>query len=131
LKKLILLVFIPLVFACSDFWWAHDDDDVSQYLVLNVENYNSNFPVIRISLVNNEFNDLNIISGTNESFELINTPMGDLSNIDVYIEINCISDPSIILSKSLDFSNGSAQIIILNNNSNSQNFGNCNEIIVQ
>ena len=131
MKKLILLLlFIPLVFSCSDFWWAHDDD-VSQYLVLNVENYNSNFPVIRISLVNNEFNDLNITSGTNESFELINTPMGDLSNIDVYIEINCISDPSIILSKSLDFSNGSAQIIILNNNSNSQNFGNCNEIIVQ
>ena len=130
MKKLILLLFIPFVFSCSDFWWAHDDD-VSQYLVLNVENYNSNFPVIRISLVNNEFNDLNITSGTNESFELINTPMGDLSNIDVYIEINCISDPSIILSKSLDFSNGSAQIIILNNNSNSQNFGNCNEIIVQ
>jgi hypothetical protein len=129
-KLIILLLFIPLVFSCSDFWWAHDDD-VSQYLVLNVENYNSNFPVIRISLVNNEFNDLNITSGTNESFELINTPMGDLSNIDVYIEINCISDPSIILSKSLDFSNGSAQIIILNNNSNSQNFGNCNEIIVQ
>ena len=130
MKKVILLLFIPLVFSCSDFWWAHDDD-VSQYLVLNVENYNSNFPVIRISLVNNEFNDLNITSGTNESFELINTPMGDLSNIDVYIEINCISDPSIILSKSLDFSNGSAQIIILNNNSNSQNFGNCDEIIVQ
>ena len=129
-KLIILLLFIPLVFSCSDFWWAHDDD-VSQYLVLNVENYNSNFPVIRISLVNNEFNDLNITSGTNESYELINTPMGDLSNIDVYIEINCISDPSIILSKSLDFSNGSAQIIILNNNSNSQNFGNCNEIIVQ
>jgi len=42
MKKLILLLFIPLVFACSDFWWAHDDD-VSQYLVLNVENYNSGF----------------------------------------------------------------------------------------
>ena len=129
MKKLILLLFIPLV-SCSDFWWGHDDD-VNQYLVLNVENYNSNFPIIRVSLVNNEFNDLNITSGTNGSFELINTPVGDLSNIDVSIEINCISDPSIILSKSLDFSNGSAQIVILNNNSNSQNFGNCNEIIVQ
>ncbi len=42
MKKLILLLFIPLVFSCSDFWWAHDDD-VSQYLVLNVENYNSGF----------------------------------------------------------------------------------------
>ena len=42
MKKLILLLFIPLVFGCSDFWWAHDDD-VSQYLVLNVENYNSGF----------------------------------------------------------------------------------------
>tara|TARA_Y100000589_G_scaffold119573_1_gene113890 strand:+ start:2890 stop:3135 length:246 start_codon:yes stop_codon:yes gene_type:complete len=81
--------------------------------------------------VNNEFEDLNITSGTNQSFELINMVTGDLSNIDVYIEINCISEPSIILSKSLDFSNGSAQIKILNNNSNSQNLANCNETIIQ
>ena len=42
MKKLILLLFIPLALGCSDFWWVHDDD-VSQYLVLNVENYNSGF----------------------------------------------------------------------------------------
>ena len=122
MKKLLFLAVIVSLVSCSDFWWA--SSDVTPYLSLQVKNYNSEFSIVKVSLINNEFEDLNIISGGFQVFELTNLVEGDLSwssistltDINILVDIDCIAQGAITLSTQLDFSSGTAGISINDSN---------------
>jgi len=69
-KLLLLLLFIPLAFACSD------DDTDSRLTITN--DAGTNFRITRIGFAGYEFSDLNIQSGQSQTFNLID----GLINID-------------------------------------------------
>ena len=62
-KLLLLLLFIPLTFACSD------DDNDSRLTITN--DAGENFRITRIGFAGYEFSDLNIQSGQSQTFNLI------------------------------------------------------------
>jgi hypothetical protein len=128
MKKLLFLSVIVSLVSCSDFWWA--SSDATPYLDLQVENYNAEFSIVKVSLINNEFEDLNIISGTTQSFELTNQVTGDLSDINILVDIDCIVQGPITLSTQLDFSNGSAYIRIIDSNYNTDVSMNCEDATI-
>ena len=128
MKKLLLISAIVSLVSCSDFWWA--SSDVTPYLSLQVKNYNSEFSIVKVSLINNEFEDLNIISGTTQSFELTNQVTGDLSDINILVDIDCIVQGPITLSTQLDFSNGSAYIRIIDSNYDTDVSMNCEDATI-
>ena len=123
MKKLLLLSAIVSLVSCSDFWWA--SSDATSYLNLQVRNYDSEFSIVKVSLVNNEFEDLNIISGTTQFFELTNLVEGDLSDINVLVDIDCVAQGPITLSTQLDFSSGTAHIRIIDSNYDADVIMNC------
>ena len=125
MKRLLFLAVIVSLVSCSDFWWA--PSDATPYLNLQVENVNSEFSVVKVSLINNEFEDLNIISGTTHFFELTNQVTGDLSDINISVDIDCIAQGPITLSKQLDFSNGTAIIRIIDRNYDTDVSMNCED----
>ena len=128
MKKLLFLSVIVSLVSCSDFWWA--SSDATPYLDLQVENYNAEFSIVKVSLINNEFEDLNIISGNTQSFELTNQVTGDLSDINILVDIDCIVQGPITLSTQLDFSNGSAYIRIIDSNYNTDVSMNCEDATI-
>ena len=128
MKKLLFLSVIVSLVSCSDFWWA--SSDATPYLDLQVENYNAEFSIVKVSLINNEFEDLNIISGTTQSFELTNQVTGDLSDINILVDIDFIVQGPITLSTQLDFSNGSAYIRIIDSNYNTDVSMNCEDATI-
>jgi len=125
MKKLLLLSAIVSLVSCSDFWWA--SSDANPYLNVQVENYNSEFSIVKASLINNEFEDLNIISGTTQLFELTNQVTGDLSDINILVDIDCSAQDPITLSTQLDFSYGSAYIRIIDINYDADVIMNCED----
>ena len=125
MKKLLLLSAIVSLVSCSDFWWA--SSDANPYLNVQVENYNSEFSIVKASLINNEFEDLNIISGTTQLFELTNQVTGDLSDINILVDIDCFAQDPITLSTQLDFSYGSAYIRIIDSNYDADVIMNCED----
>ena len=128
MKKLLFLAVTVSLISCSDFWWASKDSPA--YLILQVENYNSEFSIVKVSLINNEFEDLNIISGTSQDFELTSQVTGDLSDINILVDIDCIIQGPITLSKQLDFSNGTAIIRIIDSNYNADVIMNCEDATI-
>ena len=128
MKKLLLLSAIVSLVSCSDFWWA--SSDATSYLNLQVRNYDSEFSIVKVSLVNNEFEDLNIISGTTQFFELTNLVEGDLSDINVLVDIDCVAQGPITLSTQLDFSYGSAYIRIIDSNYDADVIMNCEDAAI-
>ena len=125
MKKLLFLAVIVSLVSCSDFWWA--SSDANPYLNVQVENYNSEFSIVKVSLINNEFEDLNIISGTTQLFELTNQVTGDLSDINILVDIDCFAQDPITLSTQLDFSYGSAYIRIIDINYDADVIMNCED----
>ena len=125
MKKLLFLAVIVSLVSCSDFWWH--DSDTNPYLNVQVENYNSEFSIVKVSLINNEFEDLNIISGTTQLFELTNQVTGDLSDINILVDIDCFAQDPITLSTQLDFSYGSAYIRIIDINYDADVIMNCED----
>ena len=125
MKKLLLLSAIVSLVSCSDFLWA--SSDANPYLNVQVENYNSEFSIVKVSLIYNEFEDLNIISGTTQLFELTNQVTGDLSDINILVDIDCIAQGPITLSTQLDFSYGSAYIRIIDINYDADVIMNCED----
>ena len=128
MKKLLLLSAIVSLVSCSDFWWA--SSDATSYLNLQVRNYDSEFSIVKVSLVNNEFEDLNIISGTTQFFELTNLVEGDLSDINVLVDIDCVAQGPITLSTQLDFSSGTAHIRIIDSNYDAAVIMNCEDVAI-
>ena len=128
MKKLLLISAIVSLVSCSDFWWA--SSDATSYLNLQVRNYDSEFSIVKISLVNNEFEDLNIISGTTQFFELTNLVEGDLSDINVLVDIDCVAQGPITLSTQLDFSSGTAHIRIIDSNYDADVIMNCEDAAI-
>ena len=128
MKKLLLLSAIVSLVSCSDFWWA--SSDATSYLNLQVRNYDSEFSIVKVSLVNNEFEDLNIISGTTQFFELTNLVEGDLSDINVLVDIDCVAQGPITLSTQLDFSSGTAHIRIIDSNYDAAVIMNCEDAAI-
>ena len=128
MKKLLFFAVIVSLVSCSDFWWA--SSDATSYLNLQVQNYNAELSIVKVSLINNEFEDLNIISGTTQSFELTNQVTGDLSDINVLVEIDCIFQGPITLSTQLDFSNGTAYIRIIDSNYDTDVSMNCEDATI-
>ena len=133
MKKLLLISAIVSLVSCSDFWWA--SSDVTPYLSLQVKNYNSEFSIVKVSLINNEFEDLNIVSGGFQVFELTNLVEGDLSwssistltDINILVDIDCIAQGAITLSTQLDFSSGTAIISINDSNYDADVIMNCED----
>ena len=136
MKKLLLLSAIVSLVSCSDFWWA--SSDATSYLNLQVRNYDSEFSIVKVSLVNNEFEDLSIISGTTQFFELTNLVEGDLSwssistltDINILVDIDCITQGAITLSTQLDFSSGTAIISINDSNYDADVIMNCEDAAI-
>jgi len=136
MKKLLFLAVIVSLVSCSDFWWA--SSDVTPYLSLQVQNYNSEFSIVKISLINNEFEDLNIVSGGFQVFELTNLVEGDLSwssistltDINILVDIDCITQGAITLSTQLDFSSGTAIISINDSNYDADVIMNCEDAAI-
>ena len=136
MKKLLLISAIVSLVSCSDFWWA--SSDVTPYLSLQVKNYNSEFSIVKVSLINNEFEDLNIISGGFQVFELTNLVEGDLSwssistltDINILVDIDCIAQGAITLSTQLDFSSGTAIISINDSNYDADVIMNCEDAAI-
>ena len=136
MKKLLLLSAIVSLVSCSDFWWA--SSDVTPYLSLQVKNYNSEFSIVKVSLINNEFEDLNIVSGGFQVFELTNLVEGDLSwssistltDINILVDIDCIAQGAITLSTQLDFSSGTAIISINDSNYDADVIMNCEDAAI-
>ena len=128
MKKLLLFSVIVSLVSCSDFWWA--SSDATSYLNLQVRNYDSEFSIVKVSLVNNEFEDLNIISGTTQFFELTNLVEGDLSDINVLVDIDCVAQGPITLSTQLDFSSGTAHIRIIDSNYDADVIMNCEDAAI-
>ena len=128
MKKLLLISAIVSLVSCSDFWWA--SSDATSYLNLQVRNYDSEFSIVKVSLVNNEFEDLNIISGTTQFFELTNLVEGDLSDINILVDIDCIAQGPITLSTQLDFSSGTAHIRIIDSNYDADVIMNCEDAAI-
>jgi len=128
MKKLLLLSAIVSLVSCSDFWWA--SSDATSYLNLQVRNYDSEFSIVKVSLVNNEFEDLSIISGTTQFFELTNLVEGDLSDINVLVDIDCVAQGPITLSTQLDFSSGTAHIRIIDSNYDADVIMNCEDAAI-
>jgi len=136
MKKLLLLSAIVSLVSCSDFWWA--SSDVTPYLSLQVQNYNSEFSIVKVSLINNEFEDLNIVSGGFQVFELTNLVEGDLSwssistltDINILVDIDCIAQGAITLSTQLDFSSGTAIISINDSNYDADVIMNCEDAAI-
>ena len=136
MKKLLLISAIVSLVSCSDFWWA--SSDATSYLNLQVRNYDSEFSIVKVSLVNNEFEDLNIISGTTQFFELTNLVEGDLSwssistltDINILVDIDCIAQGAITLSTQLDFSSGTAHIRIIDSNYDADVIMNCEDATI-
>ena len=136
MKKLLLLSAIVSLVSCSDFWWA--SSDVAPYLSLQVKNYNSEFSIVKVSLINNEFEDLNIVSGGFQVFELTNLVEGDLSwssistltDINILVDIDCIAQGAITLSTQLDFSSGTAIISINDSNYDADVIMNCEDAAI-
>jgi len=136
MKKLLLISAIVSLVSCSDFWWA--SSDATSYLNLQVRNYDSEFSIVKVSLVNNEFEDLNIISGTTQFFELTNLVEGDLSwssistltDINILVDIDCIAQGAITLSTQLDFSSGTAIISINDSNYDADVIMNCEDAAI-
>ena len=77
-----------------------------------------------------KFEDLNIISGTTQFFELTNQVTGDLSDINILVDIDCIVQGPITLSTQLDFSNGSAYIRIIDSNYDTDISMNCEDATI-
>ena len=136
MKKILLLSAIVSLVSCSDFWWA--SSDVTPYLSLQVKNYNSEFSIVKVSLINNEFEDLNIVSGGFQGFELTNLVEGDLSwssistltDINILVDIDCIAQGAITLSTQLDFSSGTAIISINDSNYDADVIMNCEDAAI-
>ena len=136
MKKLLLVSAIVSLVSCSDFWWA--SSDVAPYLSLQVKNYNSEFSIVKVSLINNEFEDLNIVSGGFQVFELTNLVEGDLSwssistltDINILVDIDCITQGAITLSTQLDFSSGTAIISINDSNYDADVIMNCEDATI-
>ena len=136
MKKLLLISAIVSLVSCSDFWWA--SSDVTPYLSLQVKNYNSEFSIVKVSLINNEFEDLNIVSGGFQVFELTNLVEGDLSwssistltDINILVDIDCIAQGAITLSTQLDFSSGTAIISINDSNYDADVIMNCEDATI-
>ena len=136
MKKLLFLAVIVSLVSCSDFWWA--SSDVTPYLSLQVKNYNSEFSIVKVSLINNEFEDLNIVSGGFQVFELTNLVEGDLSwssistltDINILVDIDCIAQGAITLSTQLDFSSGTAIISINDSNYDADVIMNCEDAAI-
>jgi len=136
MKKLLLISAIVSLVSCSDFWWA--SSDVAPYLSLQVKNYNSEFSIVKVSLINNEFEDLNIVSGGFQVFELTNLVEGDLSwssistltDINILVDIDCITQGAITLSTQLDFSSGTAIISINDSNYDADVIMNCEDAAI-
>jgi len=128
MKKIIIFLLLLPIVSCSDFWWA--SSDATNYLILQVENYNSEFSVVKLSIINNEFEDLNIISGEFQDFELTNQVTGDLSDINILVDVDCISQGKITLSTQLDFSNGTAIIRIIDSNYDADVIMNCEDAAI-
>ena len=136
MKKLLLVSAIVSLVSCSDFWWA--SSDVTPYLSLQVKNYNSEFSIVKVSLINNEFEDLNIVSGGFQVFELTNLVEGDLSwssistltDINILVDIDCIAQGAITLSTQLDFSSGTAIISINDSNYDADVIMNCEDAAI-
>mgnify|MGYP001217700918 FL=1 len=136
MKKILLLSAIVSLVSCSDFWWA--SSDVTPYLSLQVKNYNSEFSIVKVSLINNEFEDLNIVSGGFQVFELTNLVEGDLSwssistltDINILVDIDCIAQGAITLSTQLDFSSGTAIISINDSNYDADVIMNCEDAAI-
>ena len=131
IMKRLLLLFLAVIaslVSCSDFWWA--SSDATPYLNLQVENVNSEFSVVKVSLINNEFEDLNIISGTTQFFELTNQVTGDLSDINILVDIDCAAQGPITLSTQLDYSYGSAYIRIIDSNYDNNISMNCEDATI-
>ena len=128
MKKLLLISAIVSLVSCSDFWWA--SSDATSYLNLQVRNYDSEFSIVKVSLVNNEFEDLSIISGTTQFFELTNLVEGDLSDINVLVDIDCVAQGPITLSTQLDFSSGTAHIRIIDSNYDADVIMNCEDAAI-
>ena len=136
MKKLLFLAVIVSLVSCSDFWWA--SSDVTPYLSLQVQNYNSEFSIVKVSLINNEFEDLNIVSGGFQVFELTNLVEGDLSwssistltDINILVDIDCIAQGAITLSTQLDFSSGTAIISINDSNYDADVIMNCEDAAI-
>ena len=129
MKRLLLfLAVIASLVSCSDFWWA--PSDATPYLNLQVENVNSEFSVVKVSLRNNEFEDLNIISGTTQFFELTNQVTGDLSDINILVDIDCAAQGPITLSTQLDYSYGYAYIRIIDSNYDNNISMNCEDATI-
>ena len=136
MKKLLLVSAIVSLVSCSDFWWA--SSDVAPYLSLQVKNYNSEFSIVKVSLINNEFEDLNIVSGGFQVFELTNLVEGDLSwssistltDINILVDIDCITQGAITLSTQLDFSSGTAIISINDSNYDADVIMNCEDAAI-
>ena len=136
MKKLLFLAVIVSLVSCSDFWWA--PSDATPYLNLQIENVNSEFSVVKVSLINNEFEDLNIVSGGFQVFELTNLVEGDLSwssistltDINILVDIDCIAQGAITLSTQLDFSSGTAIISINDSNYDADVIMNCEDAAI-
>ena len=120
-KLLLLLLFIPLAFACSD------DDSTS----LTVANLDSTKPIIEVTLVGYEFTDLNITEGQTKRFDLDGID-GGLTDVNVSIRVDCSPSMNVTRSKNLDFSNGSASITIMDDGDYppSSTMG-CDNVVIQ
>ena len=82
--------------------------------------------------------DLNIVSGGFQVFELTNLVEGDLSwssistltDINILVDIDCIAQGAITLSTQLDFSSGTAIISINDSNYDADVIMNCEDAAI-
>ena len=130
MKNLVLLLLFLCFVSCSDFLWGSDEPD--PYIDLYIENYDSDFPIDKVSLNGYEFEDLNITYGTSQSFELTDGILGSFVDVNVSVRISCNSQTPITLSTLLDFSNGSAFITIIDSRQSSSNLTMiCSDAVIQ
>ena len=99
-KLLLLLLFIPLVFACS----GSDDDSP---ITLTIDNKDAVAEsVIEVRLVGYEFLNLNITSGNSRTFTLSGGINGGISNVNLDMRVLCTNTVSYTKSMSVNFTNG-------------------------
>ena len=102
MKKLILLLlFIPLVFACGG-----EKNDPLYFPSLTITNNKSNIGIHTVSLVGYSFENLSINKGESKTFTLSNGIDGGLNNVNVQLTWSCGGKNNWRASKSLNFKDG-------------------------
>ena len=121
MKKLILLLFIPLVFACSS------DDDSMSITITNAKTIG--WFITDLNFVNYSFPDMNIAAGHSRTFSLDEQEMiSGLQGITVTVSSEYRANGNIdyyTYSKSVNFASGENVQLVLSESGLSSNCPSC------